>query len=288
MRSPSYRGRFAPSPTGELHMGSLACAMASFLDARSHDGAWILRIEDIDTERSKSTYSAAILKTLERFGLVSDEPVVYQSKRLDLYKEAFEKLKAENLLYGCACSRKEIEECAKALGLAPHVYPGTCRKTPPTKPIRSWRFLVPEGLVSFHDRLAGIITEDTSKSVGDFVIKRADGLWAYQLAVVVDDSEQGITDVVRGADLLDNTARQIHLQRALGYLEPRYMHIPLVLNNENQKLSKQTKAPSVAREDPLKTLETLMAHFGLPKTNAKDLDAFWRAATKLWKEKYVC
>ncbi len=287
MPSHTYRGRFAPSPTGELHLGSLACAMASFLDARSHEGVWILRIEDIDTERSKALFSASILKTLERFGLVSDERVVYQSERIELYEKAFEKLKSANRIYGCACSRKEIEARCKALNLPAGVYPGTCRERIPNRPIRSWRFKVPDGPVSFLDRLAGSITEDTSKAVGDFVIKRADGLWAYQLAVVVDDANQGITDIVRGADLLDNTARQIHLQRALGFNTPRYMHIPLVLNEKQQKLSKQTKAASVANLEPLTTLDSLMPHFGLPRTNATTLHAFWREATALWKEKYL-
>ena len=287
MPSHTYRGRFAPSPTGELHLGSLACAMASFLDARSHDGAWILRIEDIDTERCKALYSASILKTLERFGLVSDERVVYQRERTDLYEAAFQKLKEENRIYGCACTRKEIEARCKALNLPAGVYPGTCRERSPNRPIRSWRFKVSDGSVSFHDRLAGLVTEDTAKTVGDFVIKRADGLWAYQLAVVVDDASQGITDIVRGADLLDNTARQIHLQRALGFNTPRYMHIPLVLNEKQQKLSKQTKAASVANLEPLTTLDSLLPHFGLPRTNATTLQNFWRKATALWKEKYL-
>ncbi len=287
MTSTDYRGRFAPSPTGELHLGSLACAMASFLDARSHEGTWIVRIEDIDSLRCKSIYSTSILKTLERFGLVSDEPVVYQSERHDLYKEAFLKLQEKNLVYGCACSRREIEERCLALGLPSHVYPGTCRIHPPLRPIRSWRFKVAVRSVSFRDRLAGLVTEEPSKTVGDFIIKRADGLWAYQLAVVVDDANQAITDIVRGADLLDNTARQILLQESLGYKEPRYMHIPLVLNAKGEKLSKQRKAPTIANEDPRATLEALLPHFGLPQFKAETLTAFWRKATELWKEKYV-
>ncbi len=287
MTSTDYRGRFAPSPTGELHLGSLACAMASFLDARSHEGTWIVRIEDIDSLRCKSIYSASILKALERFGLVSDEPVVYQSERQDLYKEAFLKLQEKNLVYGCACSRKEIEERCLALGLPSHVYPGTCRNQRPTRPIRSWRFKVAVGSVSFRDRLAGLVTEEPSKTVGDFIIKRADGLWAYQLAVVVDDANQAITDIVRGADLLDNTARQILLQESLGYKKPRYMHIPLVLNAKGEKLSKQRKARAVANDDPLATLEALLTHFGLPQFKAETLSAFWRKATEFWKEKYV-
>lgn len=287
MSSTNYRGRFAPSPTGDLHLGSLACAMASFLDARSHNGAWIVRIEDIDTLRCKPIYSEAILKTLPRFGLSSDEPVLYQSKRLDLYEGTYEKLKEKDLIYGCACSRKEIDERCAALHIPLHVYPGTCRITPPTRPIRSWRFKVSEGSVSFKDRLRGPITEETSKTVGDFIVKRADGLWAYQLAVVVDDADQEITDIVRGEDLLDNTARQILLQRALGFREPRYMHIPLVLNAKGEKLSKQRQAPTLANEEPLPTLFALLPHFGLPSFKAQTTNEFWRTATELWKEKYV-
>ena len=287
METSRYRGRFAPSPTGELHLGSLACAMASFLDARSHDGLWIVRIEDIDTERCKPPYSASILKTLERFGLKSDEPVIYQSQRKDLYEKAFQKLQDKGLVYGCACTRKEIESRCLALGLAPNFYPGTCRNSTLLRPIRAWRFKVPEKSISFTDRLAGSITENTSKTVGDFIIKRADGLWAYQMAVVVDDANQGITDIVRGADLLDNTARQILLQQALGFTEPRYMHIPLVVNDRQQKLSKQTRAPSIANADPLSTLKRLLGHFGLPEFQAQSIEGFWSRATNLWKEKFA-
>ena len=282
-----YRGRFAPSPTGELHAGSLACAMASFLDARAHDGIWIVRIEDIDTLRCRAEYGFSILETLKQFGLVSDEEVVWQSKRTALYEAAFIRLKEKGIVYGCACSRADIEKEEKRLNLPHGRYPGTCRSGTHGKPIRSWRFKVATGVVMFKDRLCEAFAEDTEEFVGDFIIRRADGLWAYQLAVVVDDAAQGITDIVRGEDLLDNTPRQLQLIRALGYKAPRYMHIPLVLNSFGEKLSKQRKAPPIVADNPLATLEALLAHFHLEKTGATTLDEFWRLATLRWKEKYV-
>ncbi len=282
-----YRGRFAPSPTGELHAGSLACAMASYLDARAHDGTWIIRIEDVDTLRCRTEYGWSILETLKQFGLASDEEVVWQSKRTNLYEEAFNRLKEKGLVYGCACSRADIEKEDKRLNRPLGSYPGTCRSGTHGKPIRSWRFRAPSGVVAFKDRICGVYAEDTERSVGDFIIRRADGLWAYQLAVVVDDAAQGITDIVRGEDLLDNTPRQLHLIQALCYKAPHYMHIPLVLNSQGEKLSKQRKATPVASDNPLPTLEALLAHFQIEKTGAATVEEFWRLASIRWKEKYL-
>lgn len=279
-----YRGRFAPSPTGELHLGSLACAMASFLDARAHDGTWLVRIEDVDKERCSQAYARSILETLGAFGLASDEPVIWQSNRDEVYEKAFTMLKEENLIYGCACTRKEIKENESRLGLPEGVYPGTCRGGTHGKPIRSWRFRVKGGPVSFVDRLCGPVTQDVLQSVGDFVVRRADGLWAYQLAVVLDDAAQKITDVVRGQDLLDNTPRQILLQQAMSIPTPRYMHIALVCDKEGRKLSKQNRAEPVKTDNPVFLLDALLGHFGLAKTGEKTLTAFWKNAVKVWKE----
>lgn len=279
-----YRGRFAPSPTGYLHLGSLACAMASFLDARAHAGTWIVRMEDIDKERCRVEYAQSILATLQAFDLVSDEPVIWQSQRDANYEKAYSKLSLAGLTYGCACTRKAIEEQERSLNRPIGFYPGTCRNGTGGKPIRSWRFRVPEGPVSFVDRLCGPYCQDVAHSVGDYVVKRADGLWAYQLAVVVDDAAQRITDVVRGQDLLDNTPRQILLQKALQVATPRYMHIALVCDKNGKKLSKQNKATPVRTENPVALLEGLLGHFGLPATGAKTLNDFWKSAVRIWQD----
>jgi glutamyl-Q tRNA(Asp) synthetase len=224
-----YRGRFAPSPTGPLHFGSLVAALGSYLDAKAHGGEWLVRIEDIDTPRTVPGAADDILRTLERFGLEWDGPVLYQSSRLEAYQAALERLS----VFPCGCSRKDVGDR----------YPGTCRNGIQGRvDMPSWRFRVPDQIVSFEDRRMGPQHQNVHDYVGDFVLKRADGLFAYQLAVVVDDAYQGITDVVRGEDLLDSTARQILLQRALGLPQPRYMHLPVVLNEAGQKLSKQTGA----------------------------------------------
>ncbi len=212
-----YRGRFAPSPTGPLHFGSLVAALASYLDARAHGGEWLVRMEDVDRPREMPGAADAILADLEFFGFQWDGPVMYQSQRTDAYREALEQLKAADAVYPCGCSRKEIEG---------DQYPGTCSHgLPPGKVARAWRV----------------------RGEGDFVVLRADGCCAYQLAVVVDDAAQCITDVVRGADLLDSTPRQNHLQRLLGYPLPRYRHVPVVLAADGQKLSKQTGAAALDR-----------------------------------------
>lgn len=225
-----YRGRFAPSPTGPLHFGSLVAAAGSWLDARRHGGKWLVRIEDIDEPRSVPGADTLILKTLESYDLEWDEEVVWQTQRHALYARAIESLGTK--CYPCACSRREAGDN----------YPGTCRNgIPPGRAARAIRLRVPDEPVHFHDRIFG----DRAEQLHDFVLRRADGLYAYQLAVVVDDADQRITDVVRGADLLDSTARQVYLQQQLGVPTPRYLHLPVAVNAAGEKLSKQTNAPAI-------------------------------------------
>ncbi len=252
-----YRGRFAPSPTGELHAGSLVAALASYLDARAHQGEWLVRIEDVDGPRCIPGGDLAILQQLQQCGLQWDGEVVYQSQRHAGYQQALDDLLAQGLVYPCGCTRKEIEENQAVLGLdlsrnKAAVYPGTCREGLRGKPARSWRFNVRQWselrnspMVHWTDRRLGSQSQNVLAEVGDFVLKRADGLWAYQLAVVVDDAQQGITHVVRGEDLSDNTARQMLLQEALGYPAPKYLHTPLVWGDNGEKLSKQNGAKAL-------------------------------------------
>lgn len=281
----TYRGRFAPSPTGPLHMGSLACALSSYLDARAHEGLWLVRIEDIDPPRDVPGADRDILSTLQAFGLVSDEPIVYQSRRGGLYEQALAALKIARMVYGCACSRSEIARESARLSLAAGVYPGTCRCGTGGRPLRAWRFRTNTAPVSFTDRRCGPFSQNLESEVGDFVVRRADGLWAYQLAVVVDDAAQGVTDVVRGEDLLDNTPRQIALQRALRYPTPQYLHIPLICDAVGIKLSKQTKAARVPTDTPLETLESLWLAMGYTRVGARSLDSFLRTATEIWRSR---
>ncbi len=252
-----YRGRFAPSPTGELHAGSLVAALASYLDARTHQGEWLVRIEDVDAPRCIEGTDQMILKQLQQCGLHWNGDVVYQSQRGLHYQQALDDLLAQGLVYPCGCTRKEIEENQAVLGLdlsrnKAAVYPGTCREGLRGKPARSWRFNVRQWselrnspMVHWTDRRLGSQSQNVLAEVGDFVLKRADGLWAYQLAVVVDDAQQGITHVVRGEDLSDNTARQMLLQEALGYPAPKYLHTPLVWGDNGEKLSKQNGAKAL-------------------------------------------
>jgi glutamyl-Q tRNA(Asp) synthetase len=284
----AYRGRFAPSPTGPLHAGSLVAALASWLDARAAGGAWLVRIEDLDPPREVAGAGDEILRQLAACGLESDEPVLLQSRRSEAYEAAFRQLAGQGRVYGCACSRKDVEAAIAARpGWPDGVYPGTCaRAAIATANVRAWRIRVPDVTVSFVDRAVGRYGQSLARDVGDFVIRRADGLWAYQLAVVVDDAHQRITDVVRGADLLDNTPRQIQLQRALGLPEPRYLHVPLVVDERGEKLSKQTLAHPLDRHAPLPALEAAGQHLGLPRIGADDVAAFLRAATAEWKERH--
>ena len=262
-----YIGRFAPSPTGPLHAGSLVAALASWLDARAHNGQWLVRIEDIDTPRCVKGADQGILEQLSACGLVADSEPTWQSPRTHLYENALSHLINKGWAYPCGCSRKEIEDIYVSQGqdIARHsaaIYPGTCRDGLNGKPARAWRLnvqAVMEALhlpqtLQWHDRRMGHQQQDVAREVGDFVLKRADGLWAYQLAVVVDDADQGITHVVRGEDLHDNTARQILLQKALGLPTPIYMHTPLVMGENGEKLSKQNGALALDLQDPLTVL----------------------------------
>ncbi len=284
MSTSCYRGRFAPSPTGALHAGSLVAAMASYCDARAHNGAWLVRIEDIDPPRDLPWAASHILKTLNALGLESDEPVLYQHDRHDAYRAALESLRSQGLAYGCACSRREVADAARARGLPENVYPGTCRHGTGSRQARAIRFLTHHDPITWVDRHYGTQTQDVEAVVGDFVLLRADGLWAYQLAVVVDDAYQGITDIVRGADLLDNTARQIALMRALNLPIPRYLHLPLVLNQDGQKLSKQAGATPLNADNLLAELERAAQHLGLGRLGADNIRAFWPLAINRWKE----
>lgn len=276
-------GRFAPSPTGRLHLGSLVAAMASFLDARARRGRWLVRIEDIDGPRVVPGSADDILRGLVAFGFRWDGPVMFQSDRDDAYARAFERLRAEGHVYPCGCTRKEVEEASAAHA----VYPGTCRAgLPPGRGPRAWRMRVPDAEVAFVDRAFGTVRQHLGREVGDFVVKRADGLWAYQLAVVVDDADQGITDVVRGSDLLDSTPRQRWLQQVLGLPMPRTLHVPLVLDGHGEKLAKQNDAAPIDADRPLPALDAAARHLGLPLDAADSVEAFWSAAVPAWAARW--
>jgi glutamyl-Q tRNA(Asp) synthetase len=263
-----YRGRFAPSPTGPLHFGSLVAALGSYLDARHHHGEWQLRIEDLDPPREVPGAADDILRTVEAFGLEWDGPVIYQSRRADRYEAALERLQRLGFLYGCACTRKEIPDNGAA-GAAGAVYPGTCRRgLPPGRTARSLRVRVDDSTIGMQDRLQGHTSQSLPGEVGDFIVRRADGLIAYQLAVVVDDGEQRINHIVRGADLLDSTPRQIYLQRLLGLPEPGYLHLPVAVNGAGEKLAKQTRAREVSPEHAGRILRDVLRflHQELPES----------------------
>jgi glutamyl-Q tRNA(Asp) synthetase len=288
-----YCGRFAPSPTGPLHMGSLVAAMASYLDAKAHGGRWLLRIEDLDFDRNVAGADLHIIASLNRCGMQWDDEVAWQSRRTSDYQIALEKL--GDHVFPCACSRKEIADSRSRAGLSDHqIYPGTCRNgIAQDKAARAYRLRVPSGdaaIFEFQDRILGRQSQDLSREVGDFVLKRADGFWAYQLAVVVDDAAQGVTHIVRGADLLDSSARQIYLQQLLGLTTPTYMHVPVVLNAEGEKLSKQTGALAFDRGDNDVLQEALLpaaTFLELPLSSRPDnIDDFWLAATTAWAAKF--
>lgn len=279
----AYRGRFAPSPTGLLHAGSLTTAVGSYLHARSQGGQWLLRIEDLDPPREVPGAADAILRTLEALGFTWDGPVIWQSQRLTAYQDALDTLIASGHAYPCACTRREIA-LAGHPGVDGVVYPGTCRNgLAAGKTGRAWRLHVPAGEVMFMDGHYGAQRQDVAHQVGDYVLKRADGLFAYQLAVVVDDAWQGISEVVRGADLLDSTPRQIVLQRALNAPTPRYTHLPLLVNAAGEKLSKQTLAPAIRPDqaaDELRLALTRLNH--APPADCQGLDELWSWALAHW------
>ncbi len=289
--SACYTGRFAPSPTGPLHAGSLVAALASWLDARAHGGRWLVRIEDVDLPRCQSGAAERILAQLAACGLLPDEAPLWQSQRSALYQKALDHLAAQGLAYPCACTRKDIEQAHAAAGTPHHrhverPYPGTCRQGLQGRPARAWRFgtdffikkmaatpigqtqsapfFIANQILHWHDRRLGAQQQDVAGSVGDFVLRRADGLFAYQLAVVVDDAAQGVTHIVRGEDLADNTPRQMLLQSALGHPTPTYLHTPLVRSADGEKLSKQHGAPPVDVSQPLLALQAAASALGLP------------------------
>jgi len=288
----AYRGRFAPSPTGPLHAGSLVAALASWLDARAHDGTWLVRIEDVDTPRGVPGAAETILGQLAACGLLADEPPVWQSTRSTHYDSALDQLRGSQRAYPCGCTRADIAQALAARGKARErhgelVYPGTCRDGLRGKPARTVRLRTDDaGIIAWHDRRLGVQRQDVAQAVGDFVLHRADGLWAYQLAVVVDDAAQGITHIVRGEDLADNTPRQIHLQRALGVATPRYLHTPLVLGDDGEKLSKQNGARPLELRDPLRALDAAARTLGLRDVAGDHLAGWLHGAVARWRERW--
>ena len=283
MNNKPYIGRFAPSPTGPLHYGTMIAAIASFLQARAHQGQWIVRIEDVDTLRRVEGADTQILKTLEAFDLHWDGEVIYQSQRTEVYEQALAILEQKQLTYLCTCSRRTLLE--KTGSFSP-VYPGTCRnKTDRPESDYAIRLKVPDEVIRFNDGRYASQQQNLANEVGDFIIKRRDGLFAYQLAVVVDDAEQNISEVVRGFDLLDSTARQLYLQSCLGYTHPEYLHLPLVLDESGDKLSKSSGAAAIDNTEPLTTTISILDFLGqnIPsELNQASLAELWEYAIEHW------
>jgi len=282
----NYIGRFAPSPTGPLHFGSLVAAVASYCEAKIHGGKWLLRMEDLDKPREMAGAADDILRTLESFGFEWNG-VMYQSLRSVAYAEAFASLQAQNLVYACTCSRKEIADSALQIGSEGMIYPKTCLKNSPKPNTRAaYRAITNDGLIQFSDEIQGKISQNLATEIGDFVLKRADGLFAYQLAVVVDDAEQNVTHVVRGADLLDSTPRQIYLQTLLGFHTPHYAHTPVATNVKGEKLSKQTLAEPISMRPAEHQLFSVLHFLGQnPPAAAQNatLAEIWRWAFEHWQ-----
>jgi glutamyl-Q tRNA(Asp) synthetase len=292
MTHPIYHGRYAPSPTGRLHFGSLVAAVGSYLDAKAHHGSWQLRIDDLDRPRILAGAASDILKTLDAFGLHWDGPVVYQSTRDDAYRAALAQLQAQHFIYPCTCSRREIADSATT-GRDGLIYPGTCRDKPHHQHHHTCnthsaalRLRTGHAHIQFEDGLFGPQHCQLEHEYGDFIVQRADGMYAYQLAVVVDDHAQGITDIVRGADLLDSTPRQCYLQHCLGYPQARYMHLPVAVNSQGEKLSKQTLAIAVSARQPVTLLNTALTFLGqsaIETNDVDDLTNFWPQAIHQWQ-----
>lgn len=281
-----YIGRFAPSPTGPLHFGSLVAALGSCLDARANSGRWLLRMEDVDEPRCSKVAADEILRTLEACGFAWDGSVMVQSRRKDRYRQMLDALRSAGRVYPCACTRRELADSALAHDGA-HIYPGTCREGLPVgKEARAWRLRVEAETVCFDDALQGRVCQDLARDVGDFVLLRADGYFAYQLAVVVDDADQGITHVVRGADLLDSTPRQVFLQRCLNLATPAYAHLPVVVNAQGEKLSKQTLAAPVDQRNPVPALAQALDFLGQrppAELRAASVAEIWQWGRAHWK-----
>lgn len=286
LSSQTYIGRFAPSPTGPLHFGSLLAAVASYLEAKSQKGLWLVRMEDLDKPREIKGAADQILRTLEAFGFEWAGEIMYQSQRSDAYAHALESLKTKKLSYPCTCTRKEIADSANMLGVDGVIYPKTCLNHPiKQNKALAWRLLTDNRTISFTDAIQGNISQNLSQQVGDFIVKRADALYAYQLAVVVDDAAQGVTHIVRGADLLDSTPRQIYLQQVLGLAPIQYAHIPVASNIAGEKLSKQTLALALDVNDASNLIWHALAFLGqLPPTDLKNstLQEIWQWATEHW------
>jgi glutamyl-Q tRNA(Asp) synthetase len=280
----SYRGRFAPSPTGPLHFGSLVAAVGSYLDARSAGGQWLLRMEDLDAPRCRPEWADDILRTLAAFGFEWDGAVTYQSQRTKFYREALLVLQERQLVYPCACSRREIAD-SSVRGIEGPVYPGTCRaRLFADGAARALRLRTENAFISLTDAIQGSLTQDVANAVGDFVVQRADGVATYQLAVVVDDAAQQISRVVRGADLLHSTPRQIYLQRLLKLPTPHYAHLPVAVNKAAEKLSKQTLAGPVDRRNPVPALAAAFAFLGhRPPREADAISSLWQWGLLKWK-----
>ena len=281
----SYRGRFAPSPTGPLHFGSLVAAVGSYLEARTRGGEWRVRIEDLDRPRVAPGAAGAILKTLDAYRMNWDGALIYQSSRKDAYHAALHEMRRRGTLYPCACSRREIADSGLS-GIEGFVYPGTCREGLPAARIaRAWRVSTRGAVVGFDDAIQGHLEHDLEKQIGDFVVYRADSVYAYQLAVSIDDAEQGITHVVRGADLLDSTPRQIYLQRLLGLSTPHYAHLPIALNPHGEKLSKQTLAKPVDSENAAGSLVKALRFLGhntVLELEGAGIGDIWQWAFENW------
>lgn len=286
----AYRGRFAPSPTGPLHFGSLVAAVGSYLEAKSRHGEWLVRIENLDPSREVPGASKEILSTLEILGMEWDGEVVYQSRRNEAYQAALTLLKDKNLIYPCVCSRKEIAD-SSITGIDGPIYPRTCHgDLPDTERPQALRVRTDNTLIEIKDVLRGLVRQRLESDIGDFVLRRADGIFAYQLAVVVDDAEQGVTHVVRGEDLLNSTPRQVHLQQLLGYPTPAYMHLPVVVNALGEKLSKQTHAAPIVTADSVSQLIMAIRFLG-QKPPAEliegNIASFWEWVTKNWKSEMI-
>ncbi len=281
-----YVGRFAPSPTGPLHFGSLVAAVASYSDARAAEGRWLLRIEDVDTPRCSNAAEAEILRQLHAYGFEADGEVFKQSERVEHYDTALSQLSDDEHLFACACTRKMLENSPRnAYGEA--IYPGRCRwRAFSDSSAMALRLRVPDdsdAQVEFADRALGLLSQNVAREVGDFILRRADGLYAYQLAVVVDDAAQGVTEVVRGEDLLMNTPRQVYLQRRLRFATPNYLHVPLVKNEAGAKLSKQTLASPIASDSAVATLRAAWSFLKQPEIrDAASVASFWQQAISRW------
>jgi glutamyl-Q tRNA(Asp) synthetase len=284
-----YRGRFAPSPTGPLHFGSLIAAVGSYLEAHTNNGIWLVRMEDLDPPRETPGAADLILKTLEAYGFEWDGQILKQSTRCTAYESALSSLRQNGVLYPCACTRREIADSALQ-GIEGAVYPGTCRTGLHDREARAWRVRTDLKEIDFDDAVQGTQSQNLERDIGDFVLKRADGLYAYQLAVVVDDSFQGITHVVRGADLLDSTPRQIYLQRLLGLSTPHYAHLPVATNTVNEKLSKQTLATPLeihcATSNLWQALDFLGQHPPVELRHG-NLEPLWTWAKRHWNLAHV-